>query len=99
MEANVIKLAFLLAYLSLLVCVVSGIPFITALLRSLLMLVVFSMVGFFLRLFLLRTISSVEARSGPEYDDLAPGAEEAGPAKEKEENEFAEQNGERKKEA
>lgn len=62
MEFNIIKLAFLLGYLALLVCVVNGIPFLTALFRSVLVTVIFSLIGFFLRLFLIRIVSSVETR-------------------------------------
>lgn len=81
MEFNILKLAFLLGYLSLLVCVVSGIPFLTALFRSVLVTVIFSLLGFFVRLYLLRLVSSVEKRSIAEYagaENAASGEEGAG---------------------
>ena len=59
MEINVIKLAFLLSYLTMLVCLVSGVPFMTSLLRSLTLMVVFSATGLLLRWYLLRMISSL----------------------------------------
>ncbi|MCE5271632.1 hypothetical protein LLH00_10160 [bacterium] len=84
MEFNILKLAFLLGYLSLLVCVVSGIPFLTALFRSVLVTVIFSLLGFFIRLFLLRLVNSVESRiasgfeepSGPGFGEETPQAGE-----------------------
>ncbi len=71
MEFNILKLAFLLGYLSLLVCVVSGIPFLTALFRSVLVTVIFSLLGFFVRLYLLRLVSSVERHTIAEYERSA----------------------------
>lgn len=73
MEFNILKLAFLLGYLSLLVCVVSGIPFLTALFRSVLVTVIFSLLGFFVRLYLLRLVNSVEKRSLAEFEHSADG--------------------------
>lgn len=73
MEFNIIKLAFLLGYLALLVCVVSGIPFLTALFRSVLVTVVFSLAGFFIRIFFLRIVNSVETRLDKEYTESKAG--------------------------
>jgi len=74
MQVNIVKLSFLLSYLTLLVCVVSGIPFMTALFRSIILMVVFSFIGFFLRWFLLNTISSLEEKVLPK---IGPAEEEA----------------------
>ena len=69
MEMNILKLSFLLGYLAMLVCVVSGIPFLTALFRSVLVTVIFSLLGFFVRLFILRLVSNVENRISAEIED------------------------------
>jgi len=59
MEVNVIKLAFLLSYLTMLICLVNGIPFMTALFRSIILMVIFSAIGLVLRWYLLRMVGSI----------------------------------------
>jgi len=70
MEVNVIKLAFLLSYLTLLICLVSGIPFMTGLFRAAILMVVFSSVGLVLRWYFLKLISSVQVKARPSPDAL-----------------------------
>ncbi|MBN2290600.1 MAG: hypothetical protein JXQ83_14795 [Candidatus Glassbacteria bacterium] len=65
MEVNVIKLAFLLSYLTLLICLVSGIPFMTALFRSIILMVIFSSTGLALRWYLLKMITTLQVTSHP----------------------------------
>ena len=65
MELNIIKLAFLLSYLTMLICLVSGIPFMTAMLRSIILMVVFSAIGLALRWYLLRMLSSLYVAPPP----------------------------------
>ena len=60
MESNILKLAFLMAYLAMLICVVSGIPFMTSLFRSILLLVLFGLAGFGLRWYLLKVVTGIE---------------------------------------
>jgi len=84
MEFNILKLAFLLGYLSLLVGVVSGIPFLTALFRSVLVVVIFSLLGFFIRMYLLRLVNSVESRIASGFEGSA-GQGFAGPTPDAEE--------------
>ena len=67
MEANIIKFAFLLAYLTLLVGVSSNIPFTTSLFRSMIVMVVFSIVGLALRWWMLKTVTSLKPQ---EYEDF-----------------------------
>ena len=71
MEFNIVKLAFLLGYLAMLVCVVSGIPFLTALFRSVLVTVIFSLMGLFVRMFLMRIVGSVETRISADFPWLS----------------------------
>ncbi len=70
MEVNVIKLAFLLSYMTLLICLVSGIPFMTALFRAVILMVVFSSIGLILRWYLLKLISSVQVKARPGQEAL-----------------------------
>jgi hypothetical protein len=49
MQGNILKLSFLMSYLTMLIGVVSGIPFMTALFRAILLMAVFSMAGFLIR--------------------------------------------------
>lgn len=60
MQANIVKLSFLMSYLALLICVVSGIPFVAAVLRSVILLGVFSVLGFLMRWYMLNVVTSVE---------------------------------------
>ena len=69
MEANIIKFAFLLAYLTLLVGVSSEIPFTTSLFRSMIVMVVFSIVGLALRWWMLKTVTSVKPQEFDDYGD------------------------------
>jgi hypothetical protein len=78
MQVNIVKLSFLLSYLTLLICVVSGIPFMTAFFRSIILMVVFSFIGFFLRWFLLNTISSLEEKVLPKIGPMEEEAAAAG---------------------
>ncbi|MEA2062824.1 MAG: hypothetical protein U9P14_03925 [Gemmatimonadota bacterium] len=59
MQSNILKLSFMLSYLTLLVCMASGIPFMTALFRTMILMLVFSGAGLFMRWYLLRLIESV----------------------------------------
>lgn len=84
MEGNILKLAFLMAYLAMLICVVSGIPFMTSLFRAILLLVLFGLAGYALRWYLLKVISSIEPDKPADYGEPASydetfGAEESGP--------------------
>ena len=60
MQANILKMSFLMAYLTILICVISGIPFITAIFRGIILLAVFSLTGFLMRWYFLNVIGSVE---------------------------------------
>ncbi|HUU28713.1 MAG TPA: hypothetical protein VM123_12955 [archaeon] len=73
MQANIIKLAFLLSYLTLLICVVSGLPFMTALFRSFILLVLFIFIGLFLHWYLLITITSLEPKGLPRMKEEEEG--------------------------
>ncbi|MFH1068814.1 MAG: hypothetical protein V1794_04255 [Candidatus Glassbacteria bacterium] len=88
MEGNILKLSFLMSYLTMLICVVSGIPFMTALFRSILLLTLFSLAGFALRWYLLKMVEGIEpdrpAHFGePEsYDQVFEGGEASPPERE-----------------
>ena len=68
MQSNIIKISFLLSYLTMLICVVSGIPFLTALLRSVMLMILLCGIGFFLRYTLMSIVTSVELREKPEME-------------------------------
>jgi hypothetical protein len=70
MEGNILKLSFLMAYLAMLICVVSGIPFMTSLFRSILLLTLFSLAGFALRWYLLKMVGSIEPDKPAHFDDV-----------------------------
>ena len=70
METNVLKLAFLLSYLAMLICLASGIPFMTALFRAIVLMVFFSAVGLMLRWYLLKLIGSVHMPIQPSEEPL-----------------------------
>jgi hypothetical protein len=59
-QGNILKLSFLLSYLALLICVVGGIPFMTAVFRSVILMTVFTLVGYGFRWYLLHVVSSVQ---------------------------------------
>ena len=76
MQGNILKLSFLMAYLTMLIGVVSGIPFMTALFRSILLMAVFSMAGFLVRWYLLKVVTSVEPESMEKFEEPAAAEEE-----------------------
>lgn len=91
MRGNILKMSFLLSYLTILVCVVSGIPFMTAVFRSIILMVVASLAGFLLRWYLLNVVTSVEQRLSPEgREEEEAGEEEPGAAESILENEVEE---------
>ncbi len=91
MRGNILKMSFLLSYLTILVCVVSGIPFMTAVFRSIILMVVASLAGFLLRWYLLNVVTSVEQRLSPEgREEEEAGEEESGAAESILENEVEE---------
>lgn len=59
-QGNILKLSFLISYLALLICVVGGLPFMTAVFRSVIMMSVFALIGYAFRWYLLHVISSIE---------------------------------------
>jgi len=59
-HGNILKLSFLISYLALLICVVIGIPFMTCVFRAIILMCVFSLLGYSFRWFLLHVVSSVE---------------------------------------
>ncbi len=59
-QGNILKLSFLLSYLALLICVVGGIPFMTAVFRSVTLMTVFTVAGYGFRWYLLHVVSSVQ---------------------------------------
>ncbi|MEA1997152.1 MAG: hypothetical protein U9N45_05910 [Gemmatimonadota bacterium] len=65
MQSNIIKLAILLSYLTMLICMISGIPFMTTFFRAIILMVVFIFIGFFLHAFLNRLIDSMEPKDLP----------------------------------
>ena len=69
MEANIIKFAFLLSYLTLLVGVSSSIPFTTSLFRSMIVMVVFSVVGLALRWWMLKMVTSLQPKDFQDFGD------------------------------
>jgi len=76
MQGNILKLAFLMSYLTMLVGVVSGIPFMTALFRSILLMALFSLAGFLMRWYFLKVVTSVEQEGPEKYGEMAPPEEE-----------------------
>ena len=59
-QGNILKLSFLMSYLALLICVVIGIPFMTCVFRAIVLMCIFSIMGYALRWFLYHVVSSVE---------------------------------------
>ena len=72
MQGNILKLSFLLSYLTMLICVVSGIPFMTALFRSIILMVFFSLVGFLMRWYFLKMVMSVEPERMEKFEEMGP---------------------------
>ena len=72
MQGNILKLSFLLSYLTMLICVVSGIPFTTALFRSIILMVFFSLVGFLMRWYFLKMVVSVEPERMEKFEEMGP---------------------------
>ncbi len=72
MQGNILKLSFLLSYLTMLICVVSGIPFMTALFRSIILMVFFSLVGFLMRWYFLKMIMSLEPERMEKFEEMGP---------------------------
>lgn len=72
MQGNILKLSFLLSYLTMLICVVSGIPFMTALFRSIILMVLFSLVGFLMRWYFLRVVMSIEPERMEKFEEMGP---------------------------
>lgn len=72
MQGNILKLSFLLSYLTMLICVVSGIPFMTALFRSIILMVLFSLVGFLMRWYFLKMVVSVEPERMEKFEEMGP---------------------------
>lgn len=70
MQGNILKLSFLLSYLTMLICVVSGIPFMTALFRSIILMVFFSLVGFLMRWYFLKMIMSLEPERMEKFEEM-----------------------------
>ena len=70
METNIIKLAFLLSYLAMLICLASGIPFMTSLFRAIVLMVSFSAVGLMLRWYLMKLFSSVHIPVQPSEEPV-----------------------------
>ncbi len=59
-QGNILKLSFLISYLALLICVVGGLPFMTAVFRSIILMTVFALIGYSFRWYLLRVVTSVQ---------------------------------------
>ncbi len=72
MQGNILKLSFLLSYLTMLICVVSGIPFMTALFRSIILMVFFSLVGFLMHWYFLKMVMSVEPERMEKFEEMGP---------------------------
>jgi hypothetical protein len=91
MEVNIIKLAFLLSYLTMLICLVSGVPFMTAMFRSIILMVIFCATGLALRWYLLKMITSLQlsAQSRGEVSDSWETTEQETPEETVEETTFA----------
>lgn len=73
-QGNILKLSFLISYLALLICVVGGLPFMTAVFRSVILMSVFALIGYAFRWYLLHLVSSVlpdepEQLMGDEQDE------------------------------
>ncbi len=72
MQGNILKLSFLMSYLTMLICVVSGIPFMTALFRSIILMAIFSLVGFLIRWYFLKVVMSVELERMEKFEEMGP---------------------------
>lgn len=64
-HGNILKMSFLMSYLALLICLVSGIPFMTCVFRSIILMTVFTLAGYGFRWFLYNMVSGVEPDSAP----------------------------------
>ena len=64
-QGNILKLSFLISYLALLICVVVGIPFMTCVFRAIVLMSIFSVMGYAFRWFLLSVVSSVQPDEVP----------------------------------
>lgn len=82
MQNNILKISFLMSYLTMLICVVSGIPFVTSLFRSIILMAIFSLAGLLIRWWMLRMITGIGEETKPEsystesYGEAAPGEED-----------------------
>ena len=72
MQGNILKLSFLMSYLTMLIGVVSGIPFMTALFRSILLMAIFSLAGFLMRWYFMKVITSVEPERMEKFEEMGP---------------------------
>jgi|GEM_PF-3054505 hypothetical protein len=72
MQGNILKLSFLMSYITMLICVVSGIPFMTALFRSIILMAIFSLVGFLMRWYFLKVVTSVELERMEKFEEMGP---------------------------
>jgi len=72
MQGNILKMSFLLCYLTMLIGVVSGIPFMTALFRSILLMVVFSLAGLLMRWYFLKVVTSVKSEGMEKFEEPVP---------------------------
>ena len=89
MQGNILKLSFLLSYLTMLICVVSGIPFMTALFRSIILMVLFSLAGFLMRWYFLKMVMGVEPERMEKFEEM--GLEEESVEEESVEKESSEE--------
>ena len=82
MQGNILKISFLMSYLTMLICFVSGIPFVTSLFRSIILMAIFSLAGLLIRWWMLRMISGIgeepkaERFNTESYEEAAPGEED-----------------------
>ena len=82
MQNNILKISFLMSYLTMLICVVSGIPFVTSLFRSIILLAIFSLAGLLIRWWMLRMITGLgdevkaESFSSESYEEAVPGEDD-----------------------
>lgn len=97
MQGNILKLSFLMSYLTMLIGVVSGIPFMTALFRSILLMAIFSLAGFLMRWYFMKVVTGVEMERMEKFEEVGPEEEsieeeetsQPGPAENVEENNLA----------
>lgn len=82
-HGNILKMSFLMSYLAMLICVASGIPFMTCVFRSVILMTLFALAGYAFRWFLLSVVSSVEPEeparirhSDAEYGEYDPAQDE-----------------------